>query len=124
MKYIITQLSISIISVIFLLYFFSIEYFVPKSSEVVNWYNISFVLLLIFLISQSIVSVIFFLVEKKLTCGVNEYPNYTRSFKWGIILSICLILSLLLSIFNVIPLLHALLISSIIVVVFNILKLF
>lgn len=124
MKYALTQFCILILSVIILIYFFSLEYFVPLSSGNINWYNLGAVLFCIFFFFESFVSLVFFLVEKFLTCGIKEFPDHFRSLKWGISIAFCIIISILLSIFNIIPLFYAFLISVIILIIFNLFRVF
>lgn len=124
MKYLLIQLIIGISSVILLLYFFSLSYFLPSEGEILNWYNISTVLFLSFLLSESIISLIFFLTEKFLTCGLREFPHIHRSLKWGVGLAFAIVISMILSLLNIIPLFYAFALSAIILIILNILKIF
>lgn len=124
MKYALTQFGILIASVIILIYFFSLEYFVPLSSGNINWYNLSAVLFCVFFFFEATISLFFFLTEKFLTCGIKEFPPHFRSLKWGISIAFCIVLSLLLSVFNIIPLFYAFLISVIILIIFNLFRIF
>lgn len=124
MKYLLSQLLILILSVIILLYFFSLEYFLPIKDGIFDWYNIFLVIFFIFLSVQSIVSIVFFLSEKFLTCGIKEFPRINRSLKWGIAIGLCSTLSILFSIFNILPLFYAFSILVIILIILNIIKIF
>lgn len=124
MKYLLIQLLILFLSVILLLYFFSLSYFLPLESDVLNWYNISTVLLISFFLSESFFSLFFYLIEKFLTCSIREFPLYFRSLKWGIGLALCVVVSLMLSLLNIIPLFYAFILSAIILGILNIFKIF
>lgn len=124
MKYLLTQISILIVTVILLSYFFSLNYFLPTVDGNINWYNVLTVLFLIFFLTQSVFSTIFFLFEKFLTCGIKEFPNHNRSLKWGIGIGFCCIFSLLVGMFNIFPLFYAFAISVIILVILNIFNIF
>lgn len=124
MKYLLVQISILILTVILLSYFFSLSYFLPANNENLNWYNISTVLFLSFFLSMSVSSIFFYIIEKFLTCGLREFPNYSRSVKWGIGIGFCVVISLLMSMFNIFPLFYAFTISVIILIILNIFKIF
>lgn len=105
MKFLLGQIFITIISVVSLLYLFSIDYFTPLNSQGnLNWYGISTVLFLVFLLAQAIVSLAVFLTQKFLAYGWKEFPNPWVSLKWGIGLSFSLVAALLLNAFHILTL--------------------
>lgn len=124
MKYLLAQIFIGILSVILLSYFLSLDYFRPIADGLPNWYNISTVLFIVFFLTESLFSILFFSFEKFLTCGLREFPYHTRSLKWGIGIGFCCVLSLLLSMFNIFPLFYAFAISAIILIILNIFNIF
>jgi hypothetical protein len=119
MKYIVTQLFILISSVIFLLYLLSLAYFHPMGEASINWYNTITVLGILFLIAQSFVSLLFYLFQKFISYGWKEFPRLTFSLRWGIGMGVVLVISILLNIFNVIPLVYGLPACTIILVILN-----
>ncbi|MCC7289712.1 hypothetical protein IT417_00440 [bacterium] len=124
MKYLLTQAGIAVLSVILLLYFFSLSYFVPLEQGNINWYNVVTVLFLVFFFVESVVATIILLIEKFLTCGWKEFPHHSRSLKWGIGIGFCAILAMILSMYNVLPIFYGFTSSAIILYILNILKVF
>lgn len=124
MKYLFLQLATLFLSVILLLYFFSLDYFIPIRNGAYDWYNIIMVIFLLFLLVESSISTVMYVLEKFLTCGIKEFPDHYRSLKWGVGIAVCLIFSIILSIFNVFPLFYAFFVSVIILIILNIIKIF
>jgi hypothetical protein len=105
MKFLLGQIAILVISVAFLLYLFSVEYFTPVNIQGgLNWYGIFTVLFLLFVLSQSIISLTIFLAQKLLAYGWKEFPDPWASLKWGIGLSLAFVAALLLNSFHILTL--------------------
>lgn len=105
MKFLLGQISIVAISVAFLLYLFSVDYFTPFTSQGdLNWYGIFTVLFLVFLLGQGVISLIIFLAQKFLAYGWKEFPDPWGSLKWGIGLGLALVAALLLNAFHILTL--------------------
>lgn len=101
MKYFWMQLILGVVSVIFMYYFQTLEYFTPKDSDnFPNWYNISVVLVLIGLFTQSLVSLTIYIVQKALLYGRNENPPPYGALKWGISGALVIVALLVLNIFH------------------------
>jgi hypothetical protein len=122
MKYLLVQLIILLLSVIILLYLSSLSYFLPYLGENINWYSVSIILVNIFFLTESFFSLLIFLIQKFLLYEKSEFPPFSVSLKWGIVISFCVIISLFLSIFNIIPLIYALISWAIILIVIYLLK--
>ncbi len=102
MKFLFTQLVLLITSVIFLIYLFSLDYFLPYNfGNEVNWYNLSTVLILLFIFIQSFISLTIFLTQKFLAYSWSEFPNFKVAMKWGIIIATSFIGGFLLNVFSV-----------------------
>ena len=119
MKYLITQLFILISSVGFLLYLLTLPYFHPLTGVNINWYNAVTVISLLFLATQSFVSLALFLTQKFLSYGWKEFPRNTFSLRWGIGVGVCLVVAIFLNIFNILPLVYGMPACTIILVILN-----
>jgi hypothetical protein len=119
MKYLITQLFILILSVGFLLYLLTLQYFHPLTGININWYNTITVVPLLFLATQSFVSLGLFLIQKFLSYGWKEFPRPTFSLRWGIGVGVCLVVAIFLNIFNILPLVYGMPACTIILVILN-----
>ena len=105
MKFLLTQLSILIICVAFTLHLFSLDYFLPiDARSELNWYGISTVLFLLFMIAQSLISLTVFLTQKFLAYGWKEFPDYRNALKWGLGLALSIVIALLLNAFHILTL--------------------
>ncbi len=92
MKYLLSQLFILFFSVIILYYFSTVPNFIPyKIDGNLDWVKIGIVIFLIFLIIESFISLLIFLIEKFLVYGRKEFPDKLISLKWGIGISLCFI---------------------------------
>ncbi len=117
MKYIFLQTFVTFLGAMFLLFLFQQEHFLPfDESQEFDWYNIFTVLFFLFLIIQGVISLILYLFQKFLTCGIKEFPSYNYSLKWGILVSILFILVILLNIYNIMGLTWGLL--AIVLIIF------
>lgn len=102
MKFLFVQVISLIISVTFLLYLTSLEYFLPYTSQgLVDYYNLTTVLILLFLAVQSFVSLIIFLFQKFLAFELSEFPNHSHALKWGLIIAVSLVAGILLNLFDI-----------------------
>jgi hypothetical protein len=105
MKFLLGQIGLLAVSVAFLLYLFSIEYFTPLNAQGdLNWYGISTVLFLLFISSQAVISLIVYLTQKFLAYGWKEFPDPWISLKWGIGLSLSVVAAMLLNAFHILTL--------------------
>ncbi len=101
MKYLLTQLLLLFLSVILLYYLSTVSTFLPQlANNNIDWYNVGITLLLLFLLTESFVSLVIFLIQKFLAFGWREFPNYRFSFIWGSIVGVSLVVGILLNIFN------------------------
>jgi len=101
MKYLRVQIILFLLSVIFVYYFSTLEYFVPYNDELVlNWYNIVIVSIVIFLFIESLVGIIIYTYFKLKAYGRNEWPPYYVSLKWGLVSGITTLALLFLNSFN------------------------
>ncbi len=92
MKYLFTQLFLLFISVIFLYYFSTVPNFVPFDIEgELDWPKIAFVMFNLFLVLESFISLVVYLVEKFIAYGKKEFPSSRLSLKWGLGISLTLI---------------------------------
>lgn len=99
MKYLLSQIFIFILSVIVLLYLSRLPGFTPFSQVgVIDWTNVGLIMFFLFLTAESIISVLIYLVEKFLAYGRKEFPSSRFSFKWGLGISLGLIILLFLHI--------------------------
>ncbi len=122
MKFLISQLTILILSVIFLYYLTSLSYFLPYDVDgSINWYSVSTVLFLIFLISQSLISLIIFIFQKYLAYGKKEFPDFRSSLKWGIGLSLSLVVAILLNIFHILTIQIGIIVIILVIIAISIL---
>jgi len=121
MKYFLSQIIIFILSVIFLLYLFSLDYFLPfDAGENLNWYNISIVLFLLFLSLQSVISLGVYFLQKFLAYGWKEFPDFRNSFKWGIGLGISIVVLILFNALDLLIIQWALIVLVLVVVALTI----
>lgn len=118
MKYLLSQLLVLVMSVIFLIYLASLEYFLPyTSSGEANWYNIVMVLVLVLFAVEAIASLVVYLGQKFIAYGWKEFPDYKSSLKWGIVVSLLFSISLFLHIFHIINFAWGLGVAVLIVIV-------
>ena len=123
MKFLFLQAFIIFISAIFLLFLFGQDNFLPlNSKENVDLYNVSSVLIFFFFLSQAFFSILLFLFQKFLTCGLKEFPPFNTSLKWGIIVSLLIILIVILNIFHVVNFVWGLVIIFVIIVMLLLIK--
>jgi hypothetical protein len=116
MKYLFLQLFIVFLSAMFLLFLFQQKDFIPFDNEsTLNWYNIVAVLFFLFLVVQGFVSILFFLGQKFLTCGIREFPNISFSLKWGILISVLMIFVVIMNIFHILNLVWGISVAGLIV---------
>ena len=101
MKFLFIQGVLFLFSVTLLLYLFSLEYFIPISDGIINLYNVSTVLILLFILSQSLVSLIIFLIQKFLAFRWSDFPHHGVTLKWGLIISGSFIVGLILHIMGI-----------------------
>lgn len=102
MKFLFTQLVLLVTSVIFLIYLFSLDYFLPyHSGSEVNWYNLSTVLILLYILIQSLISLTIFLTQKFLAYSWSEFPNSKVAMKWGIIIATSFVGGFILNVFSI-----------------------
>jgi hypothetical protein len=105
MKFLLGQIVILAVSVAFLLYLFSIEYFTPLNLQGdLNWYGIFTVLFLLFVLAQALVSLVIYLAQKFLAYGWKEFPDPWGSLKWGIGLALAFVGAILLNAFHILTL--------------------
>lgn len=103
MKYLLTQSVIFLSTVGALLYFFSLDYFVPIDSQGnPNWYTVLIVLFLLFLFAQSLISLTVFIIQKLVAFGPKEFPNYRVSLRWGLGIGVGIVTVLLLNTLNLV----------------------
>ena len=123
MKFLSLQVFIIFTSAIFLLFLFGQEHFLPFDDvEKIDWYNVSSVLIFAFFLMQGFFSISLFLFQKFLTCGLKEFPAFNTSLKWGILISLLIILIVILNIFHIVTLVWGLVIIIIIVALLLLIK--
>jgi hypothetical protein len=123
MKFLILQTFISFLSVIFLLFLFEQEEFLPlKEDRSLDWYKISSVLFFCFLLLQSVISIILFLIQKFVTCSFKKFPPFHFSLKWSITIAFLIIFIILFNIFHIIDLLWGGIILVFIIIILALLK--
>ncbi len=123
MRYIFFQIFIVFLSAMFLLFLFDQESFLPFDLDRnIDWYNVSSVLFFLFLSLQGIFSIILFLIQKFLTCGLKEFPPLNMSLKWGIIISILIVFLLILNVFHIVNLAWGLVILLLLLVLLVLIK--
>ncbi len=106
MKFLILQTFVSLLSVIFLLFLFEQEGFLPvKEDKSLDWYNIASVLFFCFLLLQSVLSILLFLIQKFITCSFKKFPSFHFSLKWGITIAFLVIFVILFNVFHIMDLL-------------------
>jgi hypothetical protein len=92
MKYLISQLILSVVSVTILYYLFGLDYFRPyERSGELNWYNISIFLGILAILLQAVISTIVYLIQKFLAFGLKEFPDKGFSLKIGLLLTFVII---------------------------------
>lgn len=102
MKNIYTNTITLIASVMLLLYLISNQYFTPYSAgETANWYNITIVLIVLWVTVYSFTFLLSYLTKKKLAYGKNEFPPARRSQIESALLATLLIVSILLHLFHI-----------------------
>ncbi|GEM_PF-3417501 len=103
MKYLIIQIIIFFFCSIFLLFLFQQEDFVPVQEDgVLNWYNVFSVLFFLFLLLQSTLGIVLFVVQKFVTCKLKEFPKPHFALKWSFVISLLLLLITLFNMFHII----------------------
>lgn len=123
MKYLITQSILLVLSVAILYYFSTLPYFLPVNSEnIPNWYNVFAVLAVVFVAIQAFVSLFVFLLEKFMTCGKKEFPNFSRSLRWGIGIALGFFVLVLLNVFHVLSIQWGLVVGLVIIVAIVVIK--
>lgn len=123
MRFIFLQTFIIFLSVIFLLFLFGQEHFLPfDKKENIDWYNVFSVLIFLFFFIQSLFSIILFLFQKFLTCGLKEFPVFNTSLKWGILIALLVILIIILNIFHIVSLAWGLVIIFAIIAILLLIK--
>lgn len=106
-----------------LIYFVSQVKFLPfTESGTPNWYNISTVLLLFFLLLQSVISLAFFLIRKFLTCGFKEFPSSRSAIKWGVLASFLFVVVIVLNLFHIVSILWGGIVAILILIALFLLK--
>lgn len=101
MKNIYTNLLTLISSVTLLLYLANNQYFTPYTSgNITNWYNVTTVLITIWIAIFTSTFLISYLLKKKLAYGKKEFPPARRSYIEAGIIATLFIISLLLHIFH------------------------
>lgn len=117
MKYLLSQSILLILSVILLYFFFTTPQFLPTNTYgELDWYKISAVLVVIFLLLQSFISLVIYLTQKFLAYGKNEFPDKNYSLLWGLGLSFCIIISMLFHIFHLLNFSYSIISISIVAV--------
>ncbi|MBD3328931.1 hypothetical protein GF357_00345 [Candidatus Dojkabacteria bacterium] len=123
MKYFWIQLILGLLSVVFLYYFQTLDYFRPRDAEnFPNWYNIATVLALIGLFTESLISLIIYLLQKLMLFGRNEFPPAHNALKWGVSAGLIVVALLLLNIFHFLTLTWGLAIVAVVILGILILK--
>ncbi len=101
MKYLLSQSILLVLCVILLYFFFTTPQFLPTNAYgELDWYKISAVLVVIFLLLQSFISLVIYLTQKFLAYGKNEFPDKNYSLFWGLGLSLSIVISILFHIFH------------------------
>lgn len=114
MKYLIYQILILVASVAMMLYFINLDYFLPTDiSGNTNTYNVFAMLLLIFMLIESFISTVVFLVQKFLAFGWREFPPIWSSLKIGVVVAITVVS---IAILNISGIANAFLIGFLIVI--------
>jgi hypothetical protein len=102
MKFLFVQIISLIVSVTFLLYLLSLEYFLPYGADgVLNYYNLVTVLILLFVLVESLISLLVFLVQKFVAFSWGEFPSHKLAVKWGLIFAVAIVGGILLNIFDI-----------------------
>jgi hypothetical protein len=123
MKYLLLQLLFLLFTVMILIYFISQVKFIPLTETgTPDWYNISTVLFLLFLLLQSIISLTIFLVRKFLTCGLKEFPSSRGAIKWGILSSFLFVIVLVFNIFHIVSILWGAIVAALILLALFLVK--
>lgn len=115
MKFLIAQGLVALLSAVFMYYFTSLDYFLPLGEDgSVNWYTISAMLTVIFLFTQSIVSLALFMVQKFMAFGWKEFPHPRSALQWGSGVGIGIVVMLMLNSFHILSLQWGLVILALI----------
>ncbi len=123
MKYLFLQTFVGFLGAMFLLFLFQTEEFLPFDEEGnVNWYNVFSVLFFLFIFTQAVVSIILFLFQKFLTCGLKEFPSFKNSLKWGIVISFLFVFILFLNVYNFISFMWGLVVMVFILLLLILIK--
>jgi len=123
MKYLFLQTFVSFLGAMFLLFLFMQKDFLPFDNQgLVSWYNVSAVLFFLFLFTQGLLSIVIFLFQKFLTCGIKEFPPFGKSLKWGLLISILLVFILILNLYNIINILWGAVILVLIILLLTLIK--
>lgn len=101
MKFLFIQGVLFLFSVTLLIYLLSLDYFLPLTNGSINLYNVSTVLILLFILVQSLISLVIFLLQKFLAFGWSDFPHHGIALKWGIIVSSSLVVGLVLHILGI-----------------------
>lgn len=102
MKYLLSLICITVISVIFLFFLFNNPYFVPSNTKgTVEWLNLSVLLLIFSIIIFCIVSLIAFSVLKIIKKDLNRRKRIFLSSKIALFFTIGLLLVFILNFFHI-----------------------
>lgn len=82
-----------------------------------NWYNITYVMFLLFLIIESFSSILIYLSQKFIIYGRKEFPEKGFSIKWGLIIATVIISILLLNVFHILSLVWGLILLMVVVLI-------
>lgn len=105
MKYLLIQFAILLGSVMFLYYLSTLPYFLPFDSDgATNWYNVTVVVIGIFLLFESLIAISIYLFQKFLAYGWREFPGKKLSLNAGIIFSLVIVVLLLLNVLGLVTL--------------------
>lgn len=105
MKYLLTQITILIASVMFLYYLSTLPYFLPTNPDsTINWYNVLVVLSGLFFLFESLIALVVYLAQKFIAFGWREFPSKKLSLNIGIIFSLIIVVLLVLNVVGLISL--------------------
>ncbi|WKZ31548.1 MAG: hypothetical protein QY318_02185 [Candidatus Dojkabacteria bacterium] len=105
MKYLLVQILIAIVSVTFLYYLSTLDYFLPTNPDgTVNWYNVTVVLFGIFMFFEGLIATIVYLLQKFMAFGWKEFPGRKLSLNSGIIFSLIIVALILLNVIGLVTL--------------------
>lgn len=101
MKYLFSQGLLLVSSVIILFYLLRIPGFIPlESDSSFNWYNISTVLLLIFVFIEALVALLIYAVMKIFIFGIKGDIDKFLVTKWSVGISLTVLILLFLNLFH------------------------